>query len=171
MRTKSSRGIPVISFAGYSNSGKTTLLKALIPLFKAHGLRIAVLKHDTHNFEIDHQGRDTWEYANAGADIIAISSPEKVAYIESRETELSVWTLIDSVENADIILIEGYKSEPLPKIEVRRRSFPALPPECHDTTIAMVCDTPVQASVPVFRFSQISPLCEFILHFINERVS
>ncbi|MDC7287098.1 molybdopterin-guanine dinucleotide biosynthesis protein B [Blautia schinkii] len=168
MRTKSTRGIPVIAFAGYSNSGKTTIIKALIPLLKAHGLRVAVLKHDAHSFEMDHQGRDTWEYANAGADVIAISSPKKMAYIETRSQELSVWELIERIDNADLILVEGYKSEPLPKIEVRRRNFPLLPEQCRDTVIAVVCDTPAEASVPVFRFSQATELCNFILNCIDE---
>lgn len=112
--------IPVISFVGKSDSGKTTLLEKVIKELKNRGIRIAIIKHDAHQFEIDHPGKDTWRHGQAGADIVAISSPGKVAVIEKRETELTLDEMIARISNVDIILTEGYKRENKPKIEVFR---------------------------------------------------
>ena len=76
--------IPVISVVGAgSNSGKTTLLEKIIREAKARGWRVATIKHDVHNFEMDQPGKDTWRFAQAGADIVAISSPQKFAFLEN----------------------------------------------------------------------------------------
>ena len=76
--------IPVIGFSAYSGTGKTTLIEKLVACFKADGLRVAVIKHDAHDFEIDKEGKDSWRFAKAGADITLISSASKTAIIEQR---------------------------------------------------------------------------------------
>ena len=67
-------GIPVLTFTAYSNTGKTTYLEKLIPCLKSAGLRIAVIKHDAHDFQADIEGKDSWRFAQAGADIVAVAS-------------------------------------------------------------------------------------------------
>ena len=75
--------IPAIGFAAYSGTGKTTLIEKLVMTLKAQGCRIAVIKHDAHRFEIDREGKDSWRFTRAGADITLLSSPEKTAIITS----------------------------------------------------------------------------------------
>ena len=78
------KGIPTLAFAAYSGTGKTTLIEKVIQNLKHHGLRIAVIKHDGHRFEIDHEGKDSWRFSEAGADISIISSAEQTAVVEKR---------------------------------------------------------------------------------------
>jgi molybdopterin-guanine dinucleotide biosynthesis protein B len=111
---------PVISFIGNSSSGKTTLLEKVVPRLKAAGLRVAVIKHSFHGFEMDHPGRDSWRMAQAGADIVAISSPDKVAVIQKVSEERTLDDIILMLPEVDLILTEGYKGAGRPAIEVSR---------------------------------------------------
>ena len=86
--------IPVVSIVGKSNSGKTTLLEKLIPELKRRGYRVATVKHDTHGFEVDQPGKDTWRLAQAGADAVVISSSDKLALIKRVRDELDVTILL-----------------------------------------------------------------------------
>lgn len=108
----------IIQLCGYKNSGKTTLITALIPLLKQHGLRIAVIKHDRHGFEMDHEGTDTYKYREAGAEGIAIASPGRTAML--REAEMELTSLIQLYCDYDLVLVEGYKMEPYPKLVLLR---------------------------------------------------
>lgn len=112
---------PVVSFIGSSNSGKTTLLELVVIELKSQGYRVAIIKHTYHSFEIDQPGKDTWRFAQAGGDIVIISSPDKVAFIEQRQEELPL-THIETLcaEKADIIITEGYKDSFTPKVIVLR---------------------------------------------------
>jgi len=113
--------IPVISFVALSSgTGKTTILERVIPILKGRGIRLAVLKHDVHGFEIDKPGKDTWRLAKAGADIVAISSAQKFAFIEKRDKELSLDEAVARIKDVDIVLTEGYKRENKDKILVYR---------------------------------------------------
>ena len=98
--------IPIFAFSAWSGTGKTTILEQLIPLLKQRGLRIAVLKHDAHDFEIDREGKDSWRFSHAGADITVISSSQKTALIEQRS--LSVSDILSRIHDVDLILAEGY---------------------------------------------------------------
>ena len=98
--------LPIIAFSAWSGTGKTTILEQLIPLLKSRGLRVAVLKHDAHDFEIDREGKDSWRFSHAGADITVISSGQKTALIEQRS--LSVCDILSRIHDADLILAEGY---------------------------------------------------------------
>lgn len=117
-RIKSSK--PVISFVGKSGVGKTTLLEKVIKKLKEDGIRVAVIKHDVHGFEIDQPGKDTWRMAQAGADVVAISSPEKVAIIARVDEEKELDEVIAMLPDVDVVLTEGYKRGNKPKIEVYR---------------------------------------------------
>ncbi|KOR88983.1 molybdopterin-guanine dinucleotide biosynthesis protein B [Paenibacillus solani] len=108
----------IIQFCGYKNSGKTTLITALIPLLKQQGLRIAVIKHDRHGFEMDHEGTDTYKFREAGAEGIAIASPGRTAIL--REAEMELASLIQLYSDYDLVLVEGYKMQPYPKLVLLR---------------------------------------------------
>ena len=153
--------IPVIAFAAYSGTGKTTLIEKLVRELKNRGLRIAVIKHDGHRFEIDHEGKDSWRFAKAGADITVISSSEKTAYVE--QGELTLEQLLDMIHGVDLILVEGYKNEKLPQIGIARaatgKGFPFEP----EHFIALVTDMKMDTDVPCFGLDDIVPVADFIL--------
>lgn len=113
---------PMIGIAGWSNSGKTTLIEKLAAFFSAAGLRVATIKHTHHKFDIDKPDSDTARHRRAGASETAIVSGQRVAVIEEIEArgEPSLEEVAARLKPADIIFVEGYKSAPIPKIEVRR---------------------------------------------------
>lgn len=155
--------IPVIAFAAYSGTGKTTLIEKLIRELRSHGLRLAVIKHDGHKFEIDHEGKDSWRFAHAGAEITMISSAEKTAYIEQREIPLE--GLIEMAHDVDLILVEGYKNGDLPQIGIARRETGKGFTAELDRFIALVTDMPVETELPCFDPDDISGIARFILDY------
>lgn len=113
----------VIGFAGFSNSGKTTLVERLIALMRQRGLRVSVVKHAHHKFDIDHPGKDTYRHREAGAFEVVVASSQRLALLREfeRPIELSVHHLLAELwDGVDWVLVEGYKDSDLPKIEVWR---------------------------------------------------
>ncbi|UQZ37109.1 molybdopterin-guanine dinucleotide biosynthesis protein B [Paenibacillus sp. PK3_47] len=108
----------VCQIAGYKNSGKTTLICALIPLLQQQGCSVAVIKHDAHGYDMDHPGTDTWKQRQAGAAAIAITSSTRTSVIEERSSSLS--ELIKRFAGYDYVLVEGFKTEAYPKIVLIR---------------------------------------------------
>jgi molybdopterin-guanine dinucleotide biosynthesis protein B len=160
---------PVITFVGLSGMGKTTFLEKLIPILKARGICLAVIKHDTHCFEIDKPGKDSFRFAAAGADVVAISSAEKIAIIEKPVAELSLDDIISRLPKMDLILTEGYKKSPNKKIELHRveLNHPIL---CQpDELLAIVTNAPVEMNVPQIRFEDVEGCAEIIIRFMNEK--
>jgi len=115
---------PLVGFAAYSGSGKTTLLTQLIPLLKAKGLRIAVIKHSHHLFDIDKPGKDSYRLRSAGADTVLLASKQRRAIMTEltieKEPRLAEQLEQLNLTNIDLILVEGFKAERFPKIEVHR---------------------------------------------------
>ena len=118
---------PMIGIAGWSNSGKTTLLEKLARHFTALGLRVATIKHTHHKFDLDRPDSDTARHRLAGAAETAIVSSQRVAFIEEIDSrgEPALEEIAARLQPADLILVEGYKSAAIPKIEVRRAAVPA----------------------------------------------
>jgi molybdopterin-guanine dinucleotide biosynthesis protein B len=114
---------PIFSFIGSSGSGKTTFLEKLIPILKNKGLSLGVIKHDAHQFEIDKPGKDSYRFKSAGADIVAISSSEKMAIVKSftKKEETLEEIVLNYFKDVDMILTEGYKKSSIPKIEIFRQ--------------------------------------------------
>lgn len=104
----------VLQIVGYKNTGKTTLICALIPLLQQKGYTVAVIKHDAHSFEIDHEGTDTFRQRAAGASAVAITGGARTVQIEEHGSSLA--ELIASFASYDFILVEGFKNEVYPKI-------------------------------------------------------
>jgi molybdopterin-guanine dinucleotide biosynthesis protein MobB len=165
--------IPIVSIVGKSNVGKTTLLEKVIRELDSRGYRTAVVKHDAHSFEIDHEGKDSWRHKNAGAVMTVISSKEKVAVVADTNHDHTLDELRERfVRDADIILSEGYKREDHPKIEVFRIAhYPELLCSARDHLVAVAGDTPPgDLPVPVFDLVKVGPLCDFLVeNYIKKR--
>jgi molybdopterin-guanine dinucleotide biosynthesis protein B len=115
----------VIGFSGYSGSGKTTLVEQLIPALKQRGLRVSVVKHAHHRFDIDHPGKDTYRHREAGAFEVVVASANRLALMREFEqpSELTVHHLLAELyDGVDWVLVEGFKDSDLLKIEVWRAS-------------------------------------------------
>jgi len=152
--------IPIFSIVAYSGTGKTTLLVKLIKVLKHRGIRLAVIKHDAHEFEIDREGKDSWQFTQAGADVTAVISTTKAAVIESRPVDID--DLLRKITDVDIILTEGYKTGPWPKIAVSRLGSD-LPIPAEDC-LAIVTDTPDSSgNVPAFGLEDTADLADFII--------
>ena len=119
---------PLIGFCAFSGTGKTTLLTQLIPLLKAQGIRLAVIKHAHHNFDVDQKGKDSYKLRHAGANQMLISSSQRWALmteLNDDQSELKLEELLDQIDhkNIDLILVEGFKHETFSKIELHRPSL------------------------------------------------
>jgi molybdopterin-guanine dinucleotide biosynthesis protein B len=136
----------VVGFAGYSGSGKTTLVERLIPALKMRGLRVSVVKHAHHEFDIDQPGKDTWRHRQAGAFEVVVASSKRLALMREFEqpAQLNVHHLLAELwEGADWVLVEGFKGSNLLKIEVWRADAaqPARYPD-DDFIVAIATDSP-----------------------------
>ncbi|NLL36693.1 MAG: cyclic pyranopterin monophosphate synthase MoaC [Fretibacterium sp.] len=156
--------IPAISFAAWSGTGKTTLIEQVVRVLKKRGLRLAVLKHDAHSFEIDHEGKDTWRFTKAGTDITMISSSEQTAYIE--QGALPLEELLGRISDVDLILVEGYKDKKLPQIGVARKDTGKGFTAELDRFVALVTDCEVKTDLPCFGFEDAEAIAEFIMEKI-----
>ena len=159
--------VPVISIVGRKNTGKTTVVEALVRELTARGYRVGTIKHDAHSFEIDHEGKDSWRHARAGAATVAIASASQVAVIKRVEQEQSPEELVERYfGDVDIVVTEGYKRAAAPKIEVRRDSSQPL---CEPGEVfALVAETPAQGGVAGFRPDQTEWLADYIQEaFLN----
>ena len=153
--------IPVYSFVAYSGTGKTTLLEKLIAELKARGLRLAVIKHDAHEFEIDREGKDSWRFTRAGADVTVVASGSKTAIMENRH--VSTESVIDKISDVDVILTEGFKHGAWPKIALCRSATGNPLPIPENECCAIVADVTVQTEKPCFDFGDIVGLADFII--------
>ena len=136
----------VVGFSGYSGSGKTTLVESLIPALKMRGLRVSVVKHAHHNFDIDQPGKDTYRHREAGAFEVVVASSKRFALMREfeQEAQLSVHQLLAELwDGVDWVLVEGFKSSNLLKIEVWRAdaNLPARYPD-DDFVVAIATESP-----------------------------
>lgn len=157
--------IPIISFVGYSNSGKTTLLVKVIEELKKRGYKVATIKHHSHDeFEIDKKGKDTWNHAQAGADTVIISSPKKYALIAKTEEEQTLDEIAGLVKNVDIIITEGYKKGDKPKVEVFRKETGRTELLCKaEELIAVASNKDFNIAVPLFPLDDVQGLTNLII--------
>ena len=148
----------VIGLAGWSGSGKTTLLTRLIPVLREQGLRVSVIKHAHHKFDVDVPGKDSWRHREAGAEEVLVSSANRWALMHELrgQRELRLPELLKKMSRVDLVVIEGYKSEPHRKIEVYRAAngkpflFPADP-----GIVGIASDVAVETRLPVAHLDDI----------------
>ena len=163
--------IPVIGFAAYSGTGKTTLIEALLPKLTEAGLRIGMLKHAHHNFDVDQPGKDSYRLRKAGASQMLISSRNRYALMtETPEEESEFHFLLSRFDQQklDVILVEGCKNIAFPKIELHRDEVgkPWLYPS-DDNIIAIAADSKVTDSeLPQMDINDLDAITQFILNFV-----
>jgi molybdopterin-guanine dinucleotide biosynthesis protein B len=163
---------PVIAIAGWKNSGKTTLTVRLVEELTRRGWRIATVKHAHHDFQIDETETDSARHRRAGACEVAIVSGARWAIVHElrEEPEPSLAAVISRLSPADLIIAEGYKSEPIPKIEVRRRAQTSKEPlaEKDPLVIAIAADHAVDGGgLPVFRLDDVDAIADFIVESLR----
>jgi molybdopterin-guanine dinucleotide biosynthesis protein MobB len=159
--------IKAVSFVAKSGTGKTTLLEKVIACLKERGYRVGVIKHDAHQFDIDHPGKDSHRLTAAGADTMLISSPEKLALIKKHASSPPIEVLISTYFNdVDIVLTEGFKKSSMPKIELHRkeRSSALLcrGEENDPMLIAVASDESLDLDVPVLDLNNAREVTDFI---------
>ncbi len=167
--------LPILGFAAHSGSGKTTLLLKILPLLRQRGLRVGVIKHAHHNFDIDVPGKDSYELRKAGASQMLVASAVRRALIVENEVmhEPSVGEMLGHLDQPalDLILIEGFKLAHIPKIEVHRPSLGLPPLFLNDERyIAVASDEPSRydTELPVLDLNRPQQIAAFILNRMVE---
>jgi len=159
---RQNHGVPVVSMVGKSGVGKTTILEPIIRELKRRGYRVATVKHDTHDFDIDKPGKDSWRLAQAGSDVVAISGPRKMALIRQLDEEMPLDDVVGLMQDVDIVITEGYKRGDRLKIEVTRaersRELLCRPEEL----IAIMTDYPIDMPVPQFALEDAAGLVDLL---------
>ncbi|MDD3365375.1 MAG: molybdopterin-guanine dinucleotide biosynthesis protein B [Syntrophomonas sp.] len=154
--------IPVISLVGYSNSGKTTVMESLIRILKRKEYKVAAVKHAAHGYTMDPPGTDSWHYAEAGADKVVIVGPGSYTMHEFHQDKKSLQDILERIKDVDIVLVEGFKGEPGPKIEIYRQNYSSNRIELGGNLVAVVSDIALLGDIPLFSFDQVEDLADFI---------
>ncbi len=168
---------PIIGLCAYSGSGKTTLLEKLIPIFNSQHINVAVIKHAHHTFEIDRPEKDSYKIRKAGAQQILISSQKRWAFIHENITDNSELSLQDAlkhitVENIDFVIVEGFKTAPIYKIEIHRPALDKpLISDDDEHVIAIATDEPskVNTTLPLLDLNNPMQIAQFMEQFIAKQ--
>jgi len=164
----------LLGFAAWSGTGKTTLLKELIPMLKQRGVRLGVLKHAHCQFDIDHPGKDSYELRKAGADQMLIASSQRWALMteQPREDNPPLSEMLSKLDHSalDLVLVEGFKKEKLPKIELRREAVEKAELYRDDPNIIAVAadyKLPADCALPQLDLNQPEQILAFILDYLE----
>ncbi|HZZ93945.1 MAG TPA: molybdopterin-guanine dinucleotide biosynthesis protein B [Usitatibacter sp.] len=160
----------VIGIAGFSGSGKTTLIEKVIPLLVSEGLRVSLIKHAHHEFDLDQPGKDSYRHRLAGCTEVLVSSGTRWALMHELRgaPEPPLQEQLRRFSPCDVVIVEGYKSEPIPKIEVHRRDakaellFPA-----DDHVVAIATDEPLETDLPQLPLGDAGAVARFIMRYLR----
>ncbi len=160
----------VFGFAGFSGAGKTTLIEKLIPRFTASGLKVSLIKHTHHDFDVDQPGKDSWRHRQAGASEVLLTCDRRwVLMHELRGApEPTLDEQLKILSPCDLVLVEGFKQTPISKLEVHRPSYgkPPLWPE-NKSIVAVASDAPLACPLPVLDLNDPDAIARFILDFLD----
>ncbi len=157
----------IIGLAGWSGSGKTTLITRLVPCLTGRGLRVSTLKHAHHGFDLDQPGKDSFMHREAGASEVVVSSARRFAILHELrgEAEWSLPALVKKMAPVDLVLVEGFKRDPFPKLEIHRadNGKPLIHPD-DPQIVAIASDVALpQARVPVIGLDDIEAIAELVI--------
>ncbi|HEY9194463.1 MAG TPA: molybdopterin-guanine dinucleotide biosynthesis protein B [Methyloversatilis sp.] len=156
----------VFGFAGYSGSGKTTLIEQLIPHFVLEGLTVSLIKHAHAGFDIDRPGKDSFRLREAGCTEVLLTSNNRwVLMHELRgRPEPSLDDQIAALSPCDLVLVEGFKASPIPKLEIHRPSYdrPLMYPD-NPYVVAVATDAPMELPLPRLDLNDVESIADFIL--------
>ena len=160
----------IFGLAGWSGSGKTTLLAAIIPELAARGLSVSTIKHAHHDFDIDRPGKDSWRHRQAGAREVMVSSARRWALMHELrgDAEPSLDALVTRLSPVDVVIVEGFKRHPHPKLEVHRPSLgkPLLYPD-DPYIVAIASDEPFAAPLPLLSLADPAAVAGFMLDHLG----
>jgi len=174
--------LPLIGFSAYSGTGKTTLLEQIIPLLVAQGLNVALVKHSHHDIEMDTPGKDSYRLRKAGASQVVLAGTHRSIcfheYEQAHDSELIEQLALLNTQDLDLVLVEGYRDQPFPKIELHRSELkkPFLYQQ-DNNIIALICDAMIQQNIksgviecnlPLFNFDDLHSLSKFIVNYIDD---
>ncbi len=160
----------VIGFAGYSGSGKTTLIEKVIPVLVAEGLKVSLIKHAHHEFDIDQPGKDSWRHRQAGAQEVLVSSSWRWALMHELRgyREPNLHEQLQILAPCDLVIVEGYKSEPIVKIEVHRAASGKPLLYLNDARIvAIATDEKLDSALPQFNLDNPEAVAHFIVRHLG----
>jgi len=163
---------PVFGIAGRSGSGKTTLIEAMLPLLGARGLRVNVIKHSHHDFQMEPPGKDSARFRTAGAQEVMIASPYRYAIVhELRDApEPTLEAQLARLSPADLVLVEGFKQAAIPRIEVYRPALGKPPLHTEDPAfLAVVTDAPLDIDLPCLTLNDPAQVAEFLCRTLGLR--
>jgi molybdopterin-guanine dinucleotide biosynthesis adapter protein len=158
----------VIGLAGWSGAGKTTLLARVIPYFRQQGLRVSVIKHAHHSFDVDIPGKDSWVHRQSGAEEVLVSSANRWALMHELrgKPEPRLPELLKKLSPVDLVVVEGFKSEPHRKIEVYRKANGKAPLFPDDPAIAGIAtDAAVETTLPVAHLDDIPAIAAMMIKY------
>jgi molybdopterin-guanine dinucleotide biosynthesis protein B len=160
----------IFGFAGWSGSGKTTLIEKLIPRFVKQGLRVSLVKHAHHTFDVDQKGKDSYRHRHAGAaEVLVTSSQRWVLMHELRGTpEPSFDEQLKHLSPCDLVIVEGFKFQPIPKLEVHRAGTNAALLHPNDANIvAVATDAALETSLPRLDLNDDAAIATFIAGYLK----
>jgi len=153
--------IPVVGFVGYSNSGKTTIVSGLVSILKNRGYRVAAIKHASHGYDMDMPGKDSWQHFDSGADQVVVVGPDSFSH--HHRGHASLMDIIKRISDVDIILVEGFKGEPVPKIEIIGQDEPGQRIPLGEYLQAVISSQVPDGSVPCFDPNNLDSLADFLV--------
>jgi molybdopterin-guanine dinucleotide biosynthesis adapter protein len=160
----------VIGIAGFSGSGKTTLIEKVVPLLVAEGLRVSLVKHAHHEFDVDQPGKDSYRHRHAGCTEVLVSSSRRWALMHELRgaPEPGLQEQLRRLSPCDVVIVEGYKSESIPKIEVHRKAAgaPLLHPG-DSNVVAIATDEPLETRLPQIALADAAGVARFIVEHLG----
>lgn len=162
----------ILGIAGYSGSGKTTLIEKVVPLLVKEGMRVSLIKHAHHQFEVDRPGKDSFRHRQAGCTQVLVSSSRRWALMHELrgDAEPTLEEQLRHFSPCDLVLVEGWKHDPIPRIEVHRAGGdrPLLfPRDPH--VIAVATDEPLETKLPQFHLDDAPAIAKFVRAFVAGR--
>ena len=174
--------LPLLGFSAYSGTGKTTLLEKIIPLLVNQGLNVALVKHSHHDIEMDQPGKDSYRLRKAGASQVVLAGTHRSIcfheHDQAHDSELTEQLALLNTQDLDLVLVEGFRDQPFPKIELHRSELkkPFLYSQ-DDNIVALICDSTtqqninngiIQCDLPLFHFEALNILTEFIVRYVAD---